>query len=490
MYHKQTETTSSRQHFSIPSSSTPRRRREDADAVKQPDPWTNVSVGTFPADRGILWAALETRHLTGHSCSQVLQALNGVNGHTTEEWTRYFTEHHDDLFSRDAEPVATAYRKHASPARPSSFSRASTLVAPVGNEPFSANSERRSRSSHSDMYTEPPLPADTYDAADQGDGSEDDQDVSTAQTRASPSSRSPTPPKGILAPGQGGRYKYTEEDKLYLEKVWGRMVRHDPSVSQSQILKKVAEKARHHSLVSWQSYVTKHPAVLEELRKMTVHRDEVKVDGFLSVRESDGDLLVPPNFRHPRSISDTASSDGRSAPATESDGIELDPIFDGPGDESDDERNIGTSGMPHKPAEIRVFARFILKDTGWHGRPTKKSIELFHREYPQRTITAWQEYYRTNKDEIDRLAPRLRLYKESTAKGKGRGLSEEDLSSSPQDYTQRSVQRKRAHMEEDFTSSEPKRLKGARAVPSASTTRIATSMSQGRSANNTGEIFQ
>ena len=137
-------------------------------------------------------------------------------------------------------------------------------------------------------------------------------------------------------------------------------------------------KAPHHSLSSWTSFCRRNGPISNVIK----HRDHYK---HSRSSNSDND-----------NEADDYSEDGNFVSSTDS---EIETIA-GRGSTDEDERNIGRSGDPIGPPEMRAMARYIHEQKSWNGISSTRRISWtrFYKEVSRckaqtKETVSWEQSY-------------------------------------------------------------------------------------------------
>ncbi|KAI5123548.1 hypothetical protein M0805_003368 [Coniferiporia weirii] len=216
--------------------------------------------------------------------------------------------------------------------------------------------------------------------------------------------RSPSPP--VANPGQ----KYTDQDEIFFFKRIAYDLARDPDLSKASLCDILAEKAPHHSSLSWRTYWTRKDDVADKMLFLTQLDDEDREKAIQSWKT--GTSVTADNASRPRKArrvtykesSDSESSGSRSESTHSQGKKDSDDNDEDAVGSTDDDEELGEAGTPFTIAETRVLAKHIATVPDWYKG--HREWDTFCSTYTQRTPASWKEFYRRKTKDIDVLAKR------------------------------------------------------------------------------------
>ncbi|EKM83559.1 hypothetical protein AGABI1DRAFT_123887 [Agaricus bisporus var. burnettii JB137-S8] len=377
---------------------------QDALAMSQP-----VEAADEPLIVQVLLSAKKKKE----SYKEALNNLHGRNGHSASLWKDYYLDHKDHIDtwinmclekekSHHRRPPPDAVKREYSPAR-------LPLSAPVA-------SKKRKHSSPSTSATPVPLigrstlnslsvPQPVYN---------DQMPAPNSELKIpDPPTRSPSPPTRVIPQGRGN--KYTEEDRHFFLQFISWRLKQDPSLTRNDLCNMLAEKAPHHSAMSWASHWSNRHDLPDKI--LAAARGESYVSDEDDDEDDDEPELIRPTKRRPQ-YRDLTTEDEDEEDEDEDDGQLNKPADDDDdGDDGDDdneaihhytENQMGQKGEPFTEADLYMASKHAAKYNQWLDMSSKDRWESFSEQFQQRSAKSWAEYYRRNEDNILRLRKKLR----------------------------------------------------------------------------------
>ncbi|THH11199.1 hypothetical protein EW145_g823 [Phellinidium pouzarii] len=203
--------------------------------------------------------------------------------------------------------------------------------------------------------------------------------------------RSPSPP--VANPGQ----KYTDQDDIFFFKRIAYDLARNPDLSKANLCDILAEKAPHHSALSWRTYWVRKEDVADKMVLLTQLDEEDRKEVIRSWKT--GKSVSANGVTYPRKAPKVTYKESSSSESSRS--VSESAYSDGDsdnGDEdavgsTDDDEELGEAGSPFTIAEIRALAKYIVTvHEYWYDG--HKEWGTFCSAHTQRTPASWKEFYR------------------------------------------------------------------------------------------------
>ncbi|KAG1716002.1 hypothetical protein ID866_1167 [Astraeus odoratus] len=372
----------------------------------------STPVGQLPDDDTILAQALYDSRQNGKTYRQALEGLHGVNNHAANLWKDYYLDHHDRIeilvsrLSQQTKTVKKPFTRSISPPAGQSDPSSSlppqkrkfsspTSPAPPSPKPRGRSSPSRlvQRERPSRIQPAPVVPVPRPQKRVRSTFNSISASVPTATAVRGltpphvdilvpdPPSRSPSPPAKVQSSLHGNRY--TQEDRDYFIKFITWRLKQDPSLKKRQLCEQLAEKAPHHSAVSWASHWHSRHDVADKILATYWHR----------AYDGPSPAANPIEDAREHHTQDETSDSG--PPGLD---FDLDTNTD------DDEAEMGEPGTAFTRGDWCILARFIAR-TNWHEMTSRERFDEFVETHEtDRSAKSWAEFYRRNESALLKLA--------------------------------------------------------------------------------------
>ncbi|EIM92136.1 uncharacterized protein STEHIDRAFT_164480 [Stereum hirsutum FP-91666 SS1] len=415
----------------------------------QPQPTTvpanlaSSSQGSTPKfgsqEEFLLASVLESSASHGLSHSQAIANLAGVNGHSEAAWMRYYIDNitrinaavsngpqeASQLTSGPSKPrsppkTASAHRSytdgnedsdpeevvslHSTPSREPSIAKnkttslrnaaslrqasSTTPKNTVGSSPGNIRAKKL-HSSRMPALLNPSVPIASLKSKPALKAPP--QALAKSGLRSTKPTKTPVPPRFVERAKTNRGNAWTSEDDRFIAEVItyelerGRCTIDDMCVS-------MFRQADHHSAPQWKKRTTELPAARKLLSDA----------GFLQKRSTKAVRIHTPDEGSETGVDESVGSDN---PTGSSIGVEDDLQLS-----TEDESEMGKHGHNYTDADARAMAKWIAMHPEWSGMTAAQRFNGFAEKYSSRTFLAWQEYYRSHKEDLHRRAEEYRAH--------------------------------------------------------------------------------
>ncbi|KAF9076138.1 hypothetical protein BDP27DRAFT_1313957 [Rhodocollybia butyracea] len=231
-----------------------------------------------------------------------------------------------------------------------------------------------------------------------------------------PPSRTPSPPTKLIFRGRG--YKFTEEDKEFCIKFIQWRLKDDPSLTRNALCDQLAQKAPHHTSLSWASWWSNNHDLPDKI--LAAARGEGALQDEENSEEESSEEETKPR-RRPTYKEESSSEDDAHEIAPYDDDDDDDVLTELSDNDftlpSFDESAMGAATGPYTSADLALTARYVASFENFANASYGAKWQPWSERYPQRSAKAWAEYYKRNEREIVALAKKIKIA------GAAKGLS-------------------------------------------------------------------
>ncbi|KAJ7783624.1 hypothetical protein DFH07DRAFT_788477 [Mycena maculata] len=363
-----------------------------------------LSVPVSVEDEPILVKALVDSRPKGETYKEALNRLHGTSGHSASLWKDYYLDNRDRLdsairayaapsgpsgkmakkpiYKAETSPFSSSVIVSSSPA-PSSRSRQSQQPAQSSRAEPSAGRRRtiNSMTTHLPVYNEHLPPP------------------NTELRIPEPPSRSPSPPTEVIPHNRGGN-KFTPDDRAYFIKFILWRLKGDPTLLRHELIDLLAARVPHHNANSWASYWSNHHDLPDKiLASIRVEDNEDGGEDDEEPQQKKKPAVQPkPKYTDPSSESELTEEEEQESD-DDNDDVEIPEA---------DESQMGQRGGPFTKGDLGVVSRHVASFPNWRDTSFNDKWTDFAHRFPQRAAKSWNEYYRRNKNTIDKLAKKVR----------------------------------------------------------------------------------